>query len=67
MYRFYYDFVKKKCESPKLLNTDTDSFVFETEENFYEIMLKHKELFELSNFPKDHKCFCASIKKYQEK
>ena len=63
MYKFYYDFVKKKCESPKLLNTDTDSFVFETEENFYEIMLKHKELFELSNFPKDHKCFCADNKK----
>ena len=63
IFKFYYGFVKKKCENPILLNTDTNSFVFETEENFYEIMLKHKELFELSNFPKDHKCFCADNKK----
>ena len=63
MYKFYYDFVQKKCENPKLLNTDTDSFVFETEENFYEIMLKHKEFFDLSNFPKDSKYFCNDNKK----
>ena len=34
MYQFYYDFVKKKCENPKLLFTDTDSLCIETEEDF---------------------------------
>ena len=34
MYKFYYDFVKKKCKKPILLFTDTDGFCFETEENF---------------------------------
>ena len=55
MYKFYYDFVKKKCKKCVLLFTDTDSLCFETEEDFYEIMLKHKEFFDLSNFPKDSK------------
>ena len=43
--------------------TDTDGLCFETEENFYEIMLEHKELFDLSNFPKDSKYFCNDNKK----
>ena len=34
MYKFYYDFVKKKCKNPKLLFTDTDSLCIETEEDF---------------------------------
>ena len=53
MYEFYYGFVKKECENPILLSTDTDSFIFESKENFYEIMCQNKEFFELSNFPKD--------------
>ena len=67
MYKFWYDFVKKKCKNPILLFTDTDSLCFETEENFYEIMLKHKELFDLSNFPKDSKYFCNYNKKVPRK
>ena len=63
MYKFYYDFVKKKCKNSKLLFTDTDSLCFETEQNFYEIILEHKELFDLSNFPKDSKYFVMIIKK----
>ena len=63
IFKFYYGFVKKKCENPILLNTDTNSFVFETEENFYEIMLKHKEFFDLSSFPKDSKYFRNDNKK----
>ena len=63
MYKFRYDFVKKKCRNPKLLFSDTDSLCFETEENFYEIMLEHKELFDLSNFPEDSKYFCYDNKK----
>ena len=49
MYKFYYDFVKKKCKKPILLFTDTDSLCFEPEEYFYEIMHKFNELFDLSN------------------
>ena len=53
MYKFYYDFVKKKCKNPKLLFTDTDSLCIETDEDFYEIMFQNEELFDLRNFPKD--------------
>ena len=63
MYEFYYGFVKKECENPILLSTDTDSFIFESKENFYEIMCQNKEFFELSNFPKDSKYYCADNKK----
>ena len=44
-----------------------DSLCFETEEDFYEIMLKHKEFFDLSNFPKNSKIFCNDNKKIPEK
>ena len=54
MYKFYYDFVKKKYEKCVLLFTDTDSLCIETEGNLYEIMLNNK-IFEMI------------IKKYQEK
>ena len=63
MYKFYYGFVKKQFKNPKLLFTDTAGLCFETEENFYEIMLEHKELFDLSNFPKDSKYFRNDNKK----
>ena len=63
MYKFYYGFVKKKCNNPKLLFTETDSLCFETEKNFYEIMLQHNELFDLSNFPKDSKYYRNDNKK----
>ena len=67
MYKFYYDFVKKKCKNRKLLFTDTDCLCIETEEDFYEIMYENKELFDLSNFPKDSKYYCADNKKVQGK
>ena len=67
MYKFYYAFLKQKCENVKLLLTDTDSLCFETEEDFYEIMHKFSELFDLSNFFKDSQHYCAVNKKYQEK
>ena len=66
MYKFYYDFVKKKCKKC-ILCTDTDSLCFETEEDFYEIMHKFSELFDLSNFSKDSQHYCAVNKKYLEK
>ena len=67
MYKFYYDFVKKKCKNPKLLFTNTDSLCIETEEDFYEIMYENKEFFDLSNFPKESKYYCADNKKVQGK
>ena len=57
MNKFWYDFVKKKCKKCVLLFTDTDSLCFEIEEDFYEIMHKFHELFDLSNFSKDSKYF----------
>ena len=63
MYKFWYDFVKKKCKKCILLFTDTDSLCFETEEDFYEIMHKFHELFDLSNLPKDSKYFRNDNKK----
>ena len=56
-------FCKVNFVNSKLLFSDTDSLCFETEENVYEIMLEHKELFDLSNFSKDSKYFCYDNKK----
>ena len=43
MYKFYYDFLKKRCKNVKLLYTNTDSFIIEiTDENFDEIMFESK-------------------------
>ena len=50
-----------------LLFTYTDSLCIETEEDFYEIIHEFKELFDLSNFPKNSKYFVMTMKKYQEK
>ena len=42
---------------------DIDSFIYEiTGQIFYEIMLKCKEHFDLSNFPKNSKHFCNDNK-----
>ena len=62
MYQFYYDKVKNKCKCI-LLFTDTDSVCIETEEDFYEKMHQSKDLYDLSNFPKDSKYFCNNNKK----
>ena len=63
MHKFFYNFVKEKCKKCILLFTDTDSLCIENEEHFCEIMYKYKELFDLSNFPKDSKYFCNDNKK----
>ena len=46
MYKFHYDFIKKKCKKSILLFTDTDTFCYEIDENVYEIMNKHQEFFD---------------------
>ena len=64
LYAFHYDFMKNEVNIFTLLYTDTDSFICEIiGENFYELMYKHKELFDLSNQPKDSKYFCNDNKK----
>ena len=63
MYKFHYDFTKKKCKKCILLFTDTDSLCYEIDEDFYEIMHQHKEFFDLSNQPKDSKYYCNDNKK----
>ena len=63
MYKFYYDFVKKKYKNPKLLFTETDGLCIETEEDFYKIIHPNKKLFDISNFPKDSEYYCADNKK----
>ena len=36
---------------------DTDSFIFKVIENFDDIMLEHKEYFDLSNYPEESKYY----------
>ena len=43
--------------------TDTDSLCYECDEDSYEKMCKYKELFNLSNYPKNSKFFVTIIKK----
>ena len=63
MYEFHYGFMKNNVSIFKLLYSDTDSFIYEIGEDFYEIMYKHKEVFDLSNQPKDSKYYCNDNKK----
>ena len=45
------------------MNTHTNSFIYETSENFCEIMYQHKEIFVLSNQRKDSKYYCNDNKR----
>ena len=64
MYKYHYGLMKENVDIFELLYSDTNSFIYEiTGQKFYEIMLKHKEHFDLSNFPKDSKYFCNNNKK----
>ena len=55
MYNFHYNFMIRKFNT-RLLFTDTDSLCYELhEKNPYKKMYKYKELFDLSNHPKNSK------------
>ena len=57
MYDFHYNFIKKYFGA-ELLFTDTESLTYEIKsEDVSEELLKHKHLFDLSNYPKDSKFF----------
>ena len=63
MYKFHYDLMKNNTNIFSLLSTHTNSFIYETSENFYQIMYQHKEIFDLSNQRKDSKYYCNDNKK----
>jgi len=65
MYDFHYNSIKQKYgEKARLLFTDTDSLCYEIEtEDFYDDMIRDRHLYDLSEFPKDHKCFNETNKK----
>ncbi len=56
MYQYWYDYVKAEYgEKASLLYTDTDSLVYEVEtEDLYTDMGKRADLFDFSNYSKDH-------------
>ena len=63
MYDFHCNFIKKHSDA-ELLFTDTNSVTYEIKsENVYEEFLRHKHLFDLSNYPKDSKFFDPTNKK----
>ena len=57
MYDYWYEHLKKIYgERVKLLYTDTDSFIIEVEtDDVYRDMIDHKELYDFSNYPKEHR------------
>ena len=63
MYKYRYDFLKKKCPNVELMYMDTDSFIFDEESNFDEIRITKKEYFDLSDYPKDSKMHDSTNKK----
>ena len=63
MYNFYYNYIKRKYDA-KLLSTNTDSLVYETETNdVYEDFDKDKNLLDISDYPRDSKFFDLVNKK----
>ena len=63
MHKFHYGFMKNNNSIFTLLYSDTDSFTYEIGEDFYEIIYKHQDGFDLSNQPKDSKYYCNDNKK----
>ena len=67
MYKFHYNYIKPKYgEKAKLLFTDTDSLVYsiQTEDFYKDISTDVREMFDTSNFPKNHpSCIEAGVNK----
>ena len=63
MYDFHYNFVKNHFDA-ELLLTDTDGLTYVIKsDDAYEELFKHKNLFDLSNLPKNPKFFDETNKK----
>ena len=55
MYKFHYDYMKEKYPQCRLLFTDTDSLCYDIPtEDIYKDMEKDADLFDTSDYPKDH-------------
>jgi hypothetical protein len=65
MYTFYYDHLKPLYKDRmKLLYTDTDSLVIDVQtDDIYGDMLKHRDLYDTSDYPKDHPLYDTANKK----
>ncbi|XP_061180057.1 uncharacterized protein LOC133188590 [Saccostrea echinata] len=65
MYEFHYGFIKKQYgEKVKLLMRDTDSLFYRFEvEDMYKEINKYIDLFDTSNYPRDHFLFSEKHKK----
>ena len=63
MYKFHHDYILKTFNA-KLLFTDTDSLVYEiNDDNVHEQCFKDKKLFDFSGYPKDSLYYDISNKK----
>lgn len=64
MYEFHYDYIKAKYgNKARLLFTDTDSLTYHIEtDDLYQDFHQNKELFDLSNYSKNHFCYDESNK-----
>src|SRR3954454_4898292 len=65
MYDFHYNTIKKQYgDRAQLLFQDTDSLTYHIKtEDIYNDMLKQKNLYDFSDYPKSHKCFSLKNKK----
>ena len=65
MYQFWYDHLKNKYNNKvELIYTDTDSFIIEVEtDDIYKDMLENKNLYDFSEYPKDHPNYDITNKK----
>ena len=65
MYRFHYDVIKAQYgDKANLLFTDTDSLCYHVKsQNFFQDMKESKDLYDLSNYPKDSPYYDATNKK----
>ena len=65
MYQFWYEHFKNKYNNNvELVYTDTDSFIIQVEANdIYKDMLEDKNLYDFSEYPKDHPNYDITNKK----
>ena len=64
MYETYYDRIQPMFKDVKLLYTDCDSFVLHIKDaNIYKIMGENEDLFDFSDYPKEHVLYSEKNKK----
>ena len=65
MYQFWYDHLKNKYNNNvELIYTDTDSFIIQVEtDDIYNDMFEDKNLYDFSEYPKDHPNYDITNKK----